>query len=315
MPRRDVPVTVRAVARAEPGRIFDVIVPIGLERIFHGFGPVPAVLGVRDQIGLWDHAGASRTVLLADGSEAYETLAWHDRPRGFGYRLEPGPGSSLARLVESARGTWAFAPADDGGTAIAWTYAFRPRRGRGSVVRAVLAPVWRQAARRALALAVQEAERRNARTASTRRWSSSLAGRSSLAKMFETCFSTAPGVTTSSRAIAAFVRPSAISASTSRSRGVSALERGVAAALGAAADQLGDDLAVERRAAGGDALERVEEGAHVADPLLEQVADAALACRPAARRCRPARRTGRGSGRRGRDAARGPRSPRGCPRR
>jgi Polyketide cyclase / dehydrase and lipid transport len=157
---RDVPVTVRALARAEPGRVFDAIVPIPLETIFHGFGPVPAVLGVRDQTGLWDHAGASRTVLLADGSEAHETLAWHDRPRGFGYRLEPGPGSSLGRVVESARGTWDFSPAAGGGTAIAWTYTFRPRRGRGSAVRGVLAPVWRQAAKRALALAVQEADRR-----------------------------------------------------------------------------------------------------------------------------------------------------------
>ncbi len=156
----DVPVTVRAIARAEPGHAFDTIVPIPLETIFHGFGPVPAVLGVRDQTGLWDHAGASRTVLLADGSEAYETLAWHDRPRGFGYRLEPSADAPLARLVESARGTWDFAPAAGGGTAIAWTYAFRPRRGRGPVVRAVLAPVWRRAAGRALALAVQAAERR-----------------------------------------------------------------------------------------------------------------------------------------------------------
>ena len=40
-------------------------------------------------------------------------------------------------------------------------------------------------------------------------------------KMFETCFSTAPSVTTSSSAMATFERPSAISASTSRSRGVS----------------------------------------------------------------------------------------------
>ena len=39
--------------------------------------------------------------------------------------------------------------------------------------------------------------------------------------MLATCFSTAPVVSTSSRAIAAFERPSAISESTSVSRGVS----------------------------------------------------------------------------------------------
>ena len=63
---------------------------------------------------------------------------------------------------------------------------------------------------------------RKRRTASTRRWSSLLAGRSSLLKMLVTCFSTARSVTTSSAAIAALERPSAIRPSTSRSRGVSA---------------------------------------------------------------------------------------------
>ena len=43
--------------------------------------------------------------------------------------------------------------------------------------------------------------------------------------MLATCFSTAPSVTTSAAAIAALERPSAISASTSRSRGVSSSER------------------------------------------------------------------------------------------
>ena len=49
--------------------------------------------------------------------------------------------------------------------------------------------------------------RRYVRTASTRRWSSSVAGRSSLVKIDEMCFSTALGVTKSSRAIAELVRP------------------------------------------------------------------------------------------------------------
>ena len=93
-------------------------------------------------------------------------------------------------------------------------------------------------------------------------------------KIEETCFSTAPPVTTSSRAIAAFVRPSAISARTSRSRGVSAASAPSLAVAVAVAEQLGDDLAVERRAAGRDALDRLDERAHVADALLEQVAEA-----------------------------------------
>ena len=70
----------------------------------------------------------------------------------------------------------------------------------------------------------------------------------------------------------AFVRPSAISESTSRSRGESS-----SSALHRArrADQRRDDLRVERRAAVGDAARGVEEVVDVEHPVLEQVAEAA----------------------------------------
>ena len=97
--------------------------------------------------------------------------------------------------------------------------------------------------------------------------------------MFETCFSTAPSVTTISRAIAAFVRPCAISSSVSRSRGVSAPSSAPIAAAIAIGDQRADHLAIERSPAGGDALDRVDERPHLADALLEQVADPALSRR------------------------------------
>ena len=96
--------------------------------------------------------------------------------------------------------------------------------------------------------------------------------------MFEMCFSTAPSVTTSSRAIAALVRPWAISSSVSRSRAVSAsIACGRRPRAVAVAHQRADDLAVERGAAAGDPADRVDERPHLAHALLEQVADAALA--------------------------------------
>ena len=76
--------------------------------------------------------------------------------------------------------------------------------------------------------------------------------------MLVTCFSTACGVTTSTSAMPLFERPSAISSSTSRSRGVSAVERVVAAAP---AEHVRDDGRVEHRAAGGDAADGVGEAA------------------------------------------------------
>ena len=89
--------------------------------------------------------------------------------------------------------------------------------------------------------------------------------------MLVTCFSTARSVTTSRSAIAWFERPSAISSSTSRSRGVSSSS---GSSRAAAADELRDDRRVERRAALGDAPHRGGELVDVGDAVLEQVADA-----------------------------------------
>src|SRR4051812_7727738 len=60
-----VPVTVSARTRATVVQAFDAIAPIDLPRIFTGLGPLPAVVGVRDQTGDWDHVGATRIVELA----------------------------------------------------------------------------------------------------------------------------------------------------------------------------------------------------------------------------------------------------------
>src|SRR5262249_3303255 len=69
------------------------------------------------------------------------------------------------------------------------------------------------------------AESRYASTASTRRCVSSDGGSASFLKIDATCFSTAPTVSTSVSAMPALERPSAISASTSFSRGVSSARR------------------------------------------------------------------------------------------
>ncbi len=89
--------------------------------------------------------------------------------------------------------------------------------------------------------------------------------------MLVTCFSTAASVTTSVAAIPWFDLPSAIAASTSRSRGLNDVERTGGAT---AAEHPADDLGVERAAAGGDAADRLDERVDVADALLQQIADA-----------------------------------------
>ena len=110
----------------------------------------------------------------------------------------------------------------------------------------------------------------SASTASTRRLSSSLSGRRSFWKIACTWRSTARGLRKSCLAIARFERPSAISERTSRSRSVSSSSSERAAP----ADEALDDLRVEGRAAGRDALDGVDELGDVAHAVLEQVADA-----------------------------------------
>ena len=94
--------------------------------------------------------------------------------------------------------------------------------------------------------------------------------------MLVTCFSTARSVTNIRSAIAWFERPSAISSSTSRSRGVSSPDWVV---LALASDELVDDGGVERRAALGDTADGGRELVDVGDAILEQVADALGALR------------------------------------
>ena len=81
--------------------------------------------------------------------------------------------------------------------------------------------------------------------------------------------------------------------STSRSRGVS---RSSGAAAARAGEQLGDDLGVERGAAGADPAHVDEEVGDVGDAVLEQVADARRCRRRAARWRSAPRRTARARG-------------------
>ena len=85
-------------------------------------------------------------------------------------------------------------------------------------------------------------------------------GRSSLVKMLLMCLPTALSLSTSCRPMPALERPSAISGSTSLSRGVSRSS----GSLWPAHQELGDDLGVQRGAAGRHPAQRVEELVDVA---------------------------------------------------
>ena len=157
-----VPVTVQTRTDLPPDRAFDAAVDLSL--VFKGWGPFPAVLGIRNQTGPWDHAGASRNPMLSDGSTATEKLTEYMPGHSFAYELTGFTNTVLRGLVYCVRGEWTYTP-DGSGTVIRWTYEFKPLRRRGWLVRHVLAPLWRhymQASVEAAAHVVEDRQHRKA---------------------------------------------------------------------------------------------------------------------------------------------------------
>jgi len=136
-----VPVTVQTRTTLSPDDAFRIIAPIDLSLIFTGWGPFPGVRGAKNQTGAWDAAGQSRNPDLTDGSPPLELLTEYTTPHSFAYEISKFT-NVLRNLVEGARGEWTFTP-DGNGTLIRWTYEFKPLRGRGFLLRRIVAPLWR----------------------------------------------------------------------------------------------------------------------------------------------------------------------------
>jgi hypothetical protein len=123
-------------AAVDVERLFDTVVAEDvLPHVLHRWGPIPAVKGTRELTGPWDTPGSSRTVELANGQTARETVLLWERPRRFGYRVERFDGV-LGRLAEHATGSWEF-EADGARSRLRWTYTFHPR---GRLGRMLLGP-------------------------------------------------------------------------------------------------------------------------------------------------------------------------------
>jgi hypothetical protein len=151
-------VATEADVRLPLATAFARIVPIELPKIFPRYGPLPAVVDTRDQTGGWDHVGASRTVVLSDGTTASEEMTAYVEPSHFAYRLG-GFSGQMRFLVDHAHGAWWFCEAGEDRTRIRWTYTFVPHPGRSLVLRAAVVPLWTRYQSRALALSVREAEK------------------------------------------------------------------------------------------------------------------------------------------------------------
>ena len=152
-----VPVSVQTHSALPSDRAFQPGVDLSL--VFKGWGPFPAVRGVRNQTGAWDRAGASRNPILSDGSTAAEKLTEYTPGHSFAYEVTGFTNIVLRRLAYGVRGEWTFTRGGSG-TVIRWTYEFEPLRRRYWLVRHVLAPLWRHYMQAGVEAAARAAEDR-----------------------------------------------------------------------------------------------------------------------------------------------------------
>lgn len=146
-----------AVVRADAATTFTVVTTADPTRFYPRFGVLPAVVGVRDQMGAWNAAGQTRVLELSDGGTVVEHLDDVEAPRFFAYHLRDFTGL-FGFLVESARAEWLF-DAHAEGTAIHWSYAFTGRAGRRWIVAAIVRLAWGPYMRRVLPGLVAEVGR------------------------------------------------------------------------------------------------------------------------------------------------------------
>lgn len=127
----------------------DEMVAIPVAEVFaRGWGPFPAVTGVRDQDGDWDQVGQGRTVLLAGGGSTRERVTAHDAPDRLAYTLTDlrGPLGLLATRVEAE---WLFVPIGTG-TEVSWRWTMQPRSRAAGLLLPVFGRLWQRWADRLL---------------------------------------------------------------------------------------------------------------------------------------------------------------------
>jgi len=151
--------TIHTHIKATPALAFQHIAPIDPRALFTGYGPLPAVIGTRDQTGAWDTPGQTRTVALSDGSVAEETLEHYHPAQYFSYTVSGFTGA-LRWLATGANGAWWFDPQAGGTqTTVRWRHAFDARSKWAAPVLWLLAHVlWRGYMRKALRLAKTQIE-------------------------------------------------------------------------------------------------------------------------------------------------------------
>jgi hypothetical protein len=136
----------------EPTQAFDRLVAARLPEVFsRRYAAFPAIREVADQPDDWGVAGATRTILLADGGRVRQTITSVDRPLGYTYVLDEIRGP-LRPFVRTVDGAWSVTP-EGTGARIGWAWTMHPTASKASPARltmTVLGRMWRGYADRAL---------------------------------------------------------------------------------------------------------------------------------------------------------------------
>lgn len=148
---------VDGVAAIPLARAYELTATVDPVRHYPKFGPLPAVTAVVDQSGPWTVVGQTRMLRLSDSGHVIETITDADHPALFAYELSEFQ-KLFGRLVEGARAEWRFTHVQ-AGTRIRWSYEFRPKRGAGLLVGAIVRVFWAPYMRRVLPGIIRTVER------------------------------------------------------------------------------------------------------------------------------------------------------------
>ena len=152
--------TVELVAAVPIDHAWRVSVPADPTKFYPKFGPLPAVIAVENQTGPWDTIERTRQLMLSDGGSVIEHIRNVQQPNFFAYELTDFQ-KLFGHLVRGARAEWTYTEVP-GGTNIAWTYTFYPKRGAGALVAAIVRLAWAPYMRKVLpgiVAAVEESPR------------------------------------------------------------------------------------------------------------------------------------------------------------
>ena len=137
---RNASASAEAIAQATPKTTYDVSGPLDPTKFYPRFGPLPAVVAVRNQTGAWDTPGRTRQLMLSDGGHVIETITDAVSPNYFAYELSDFQ-KLFGMLVTGARAEWRFDRVA-GGTRIHWTYTFHGKPGRAWIVKLIVKLWW-----------------------------------------------------------------------------------------------------------------------------------------------------------------------------